>query len=343
MARSHRETTITIRKFIIFHHSSGKSVRSIAKLVNLSHSTVQYVMKRFKEENRIGNKVREGRPAKSIKRDQRFIIGKFVKNPRLDALKVSAEFNEKFSTSISPETVQRVLRASELHGRSARRKFFVSAKNRKLSLSFAKSTLNKPETNWNNVLFADESKFNIFGSDGRILVWRTKKNEELNPKNLDGTVKYGGGCVLLWGCMSASKLGNLVFIDDIMNRALYLNILRDNLKLSAQNLGIETTLYFYQDSDPKHTALNVRLWCPYNCPQNLKTPPQSPDLNPIEHIWRELEVRVRKIDINMKSELKTVMMEKWMNIDAEITKQLVKSIPKRLKAVVDAEGYPTKY
>ncbi|GBN88296.1 hypothetical protein AVEN_29979-1 [Araneus ventricosus] len=125
MARSRKETTISSRKFIIFHHSSGKSVRKIVKLVNLSHSTVQYVIKRFKEENRIENKVRKGRPTKLTERDQRFIIRKFVKIPRLSALKVSAEFNEKFSTSISPETVRRVLRATGLNGHSAGRKFFV--------------------------------------------------------------------------------------------------------------------------------------------------------------------------------------------------------------------------
>ncbi|GBM59472.1 hypothetical protein AVEN_131043-1 [Araneus ventricosus] len=119
--------------------------------------------------------------------------------------------------------------------------------------------------------------------------------------------------------MLASGIGNLVFIDVIMNHALYLNILRDNLKLSAQNLGIGNNFVFHQDNEPKHTALNVRLCCLYNCPQNLKTPPQSPDLNPIEHIWRELEVRVRKYDIKTKGDLKTVMMEEWMNIDAEIT------------------------
>ncbi|GBM71043.1 Transposable element Tc1 transposase [Araneus ventricosus] len=146
--------------------------------------------------------------------------------------------------------------------------------------------LNKPETYWNNFLFADESKFNIFGSDERTMVWR-RKNEELNPKNLVGTVKYDGGGVLVWGCISASGLGNLVFIDSIMNHALYLNILRDNLKSSAQNLGIGNNIVSYQDNDPKHTALNIRLRCFYNSPQNLKTPPQSLDLSPIEHIWRE--------------------------------------------------------
>ncbi|GBN19544.1 Transposable element Tc1 transposase [Araneus ventricosus] len=208
MARSHKETTISIQKLMIFHHNSGKSVWNITKLVDLSHSIVQYVQKHFKEENWIENKVRKGRPAKLAKSDQRFIIGKFVKNPHLSALKVSAEFNEKFSTSISHETVRRVLRTAGLNGRSACRKFFVSAKNRKLRLSFAKSMLNKPEAYWNNVLFVDESKFNIFGSNGRIMVWR-RKNEELNPKNLVGTIKYGGGGVLVCGCMSASGLDNL--------------------------------------------------------------------------------------------------------------------------------------
>ncbi|GBM36193.1 Transposable element Tc1 transposase [Araneus ventricosus] len=174
------------------------------------------------------------------------------------------------------------------------------------------------------------------------MVWR-RKNEELNPKNLVGTVKYGGGGILVCGCMTASGLGNLVFIDGIMNHALYLNILRDNLKLTAQNLGIGNNFVFHQDNDPKHRILNVRLWCLYNFLQILKTPPQSPDLNPIERIWRELGVRVRKHDIKTKSELKTVMTDEWMNIDAEITKKLVKSIPKRLKTVVDAKGYPTKY
>ncbi|GBM49212.1 hypothetical protein AVEN_65742-1 [Araneus ventricosus] len=170
MARCRKETTISIRKLITFHHSSGKSVRNIAKLVHLSHSTVQYMLNRFKEGNRIVNKVRKGRLEKLTERDPRFIIRKFVKNPRLSALKVSTEFNEKFSTPISPETDRRVLREAGLNGRSARRKFFVSAKNRKLMFPFAKSMLNKSKRYWNNVLFADESKYNIFGSDGRIMV-----------------------------------------------------------------------------------------------------------------------------------------------------------------------------
>ena len=89
----------------------------------------------------------------------------------------------------------------------SRGKLFVSAKNRKLRLSFAESMINKPETYWNNVLFADKSKFNIFGSDGRMIV-RGRNNEGLNPKNLVETVKHAGRDVLVWDCMSASGLDN---------------------------------------------------------------------------------------------------------------------------------------
>ena len=198
MGRIRKEITNSFRKLIIFHHSSDKSIQNIAKLVNLSHFTMKYMIKHLKEENWIENKVRKGQPRKLTEHDKIIFIRKFAKNPRLSAVKVSAEFNEKISISISPETVRRVLREAGLHRCSARKKIFDSAKNRKLRLSFAKSIKNKSETHWNDVLFANENKFNIFGSDGRIIVWR-RKHEELHSKNLVGTVKHGVGDVLVWG------------------------------------------------------------------------------------------------------------------------------------------------
>ena len=55
----------SILNLIIFHHSNGKSTQNTTKLVNLFHSTVQHMMKRFKEENQIGNKVKK-RPVKKV-------------------------------------------------------------------------------------------------------------------------------------------------------------------------------------------------------------------------------------------------------------------------------------
>ena len=87
----------------------------------------------------------------------------FLKYPCLNAVKVTAEFNENFSTSISFETVQRVLRSAGLNGHSVYRKF--CEKNRKLRLLFTKSVINLKYT---GIMFYLQTKgnFNIFGSDG---------------------------------------------------------------------------------------------------------------------------------------------------------------------------------
>ena len=59
---------------------------------------------------------------------------------------------------------------------------------RKLRIKFAVNHLKKTESGWNDVIFQDESKFNLYGSDGRVMVLR-KPNTELRPQNLKPAVK----------------------------------------------------------------------------------------------------------------------------------------------------------
>ncbi len=56
---------------------------------------------------------------------------------------------------------------------------------------------------WNHVLWSDETKINLFGSDGVKRVWR-QPGEEYKDKCVLPTVKHGGGSVMVWGCMSAA-------------------------------------------------------------------------------------------------------------------------------------------
>ncbi|GBN88834.1 Transposable element Tcb1 transposase [Araneus ventricosus] len=131
-----------------------------------------------------------------------------------------------------------------------------------------------------------------------------------------------------------------------MDQYKYINILKENLKISTQKLGIQNTFKLYQDNDPKHTVLNVRLGLLYNCRKVNKTPPYSPDLNPIENVWHELEKRTRNHDISSKEQLKAVLTDEWNKIEHSYThtqKKIVESMPKRIKSVISAKGYPTKY
>ncbi|GBN83637.1 Transposable element Tcb1 transposase [Araneus ventricosus] len=137
---------------------------------------------------------------------------------------------------------------------------------------------------WENVIFVNESKYNIFGSDDQQKVWHTP-NTALHIKNLRPIVKCGGGNQLVWGCMASSGGGNLYFINGTMNKYVYFDILERNLKQSASNFGISRHFNLSQDNDPKHTADICKLWVLYYCPRVIKTPAQSPGLNPIEHMW----------------------------------------------------------
>ena len=125
--------------------------------------------------------------------------------------------------------------------------------------------------------FSVESKFNVFGSDGRQMVWK-KANEQMKTKNVRPTVKLSGGSVMIWGCISASGVGELVFIEDIMKKEDYPCILQQNFVKIAEKLGIEREFMFYQDNDPKHNSHIVQEYLLYKCPKLVHPPPQSPDL-----------------------------------------------------------------
>ncbi|GFX31428.1 transposable element Tcb2 transposase [Trichonephila clavipes] len=206
----------------------------------------------------------------------------------------------------------------------------------KKRLSFAKEHISKPESFWNTVIFSDESKFNLYRSDGQYKVWR-QVGKELDPKNTIKTVKYGGESVLVWGCMSAGGVGELVFIGGIMDKMVYLEILKNNLQKSAVNVGLGSNFIFQQANDPKHTVKIVKLYVLYHCKKELHTPPQSPDLNVIENLWPQLEKSVHEHTITSKEVLKNVLKEEWTQITVETTKKIVKSMPKRLQAVIKAK------
>jgi transposase len=287
------------------------------------------------------NKQRSGRPRALTEHDERFIVREIKKNPRISAPKLASEL-ERRGTKVCANTIRNTCKKYGYHGRVARKKFWVSNVNRQKRLDFAKKHRFKKEDFWNQVIFSDESKYNIFGSDGRRMVWR-KKNTEMQPQNLVPTVKHGGGSVMVWGCMSAAGVGKLHIIEGIMDHKMYIRILKDNLSASAEKLGLQGTYIFQQDNDPKHTAQNTKLWLLYNTPEQLKTPPQSPDMNPIEHLRKVLDDAIRKRHISNKNELKQALKEEWDKIPPSVTANLVSSMPRRLQAVIDAKGNPTKY
>ena len=96
-------------------------------------------------------------------------------------------------------------------------------------------------------------------------------------------------------------------------------------------------------NDPKHRAHIVTKWLDEKEVERLKWPSFSPDLNPIEHIWNEVERRMRKEKAQNEFELKQALLKVWYTIGNDVTKKLVDSVPSRLYEVIRMNGYPTRY
>ena len=78
------------------------------------------------------------------------------------------------------------------------------------------------------MIWSDESKFNVFGSDGRQYCWR-RQGDQLRDHHIRPTVKHGGGCIMVWGRMTWHGVGNLCRIDGALGAGLYQDILGKKL------------------------------------------------------------------------------------------------------------------
>ncbi len=77
---------------------------------------------------------------------------------------------------------------------------------KKAHKQFAEDKQTKDMDYWNHVLWSDETKINLFGSDGVKHVWWQLGKEYKDKCILP--VKHGGMSVMFWGCMSAMALGS---------------------------------------------------------------------------------------------------------------------------------------
>ncbi len=113
-------------------------------------------------------------------------------------------------------------------------------------LAFAEDKQTKDVDYWNHVLWSDETKINLFGSDGIKRVWR-QPGDEYKDECVFPTVKHGGGSVMVWGCTSSASTGELQFIEGTMNANIYCDILKQSMIPSLRRLGLRAALQHDND------------------------------------------------------------------------------------------------
>ncbi len=144
-----------------------------------------------------------------------------------------------------------------------------------------------------------------------------------------------------------AHFGPLVPIEHCLNATVYLSIVADDVHPFMTTVYPSSDEYFQQDNAPCHKAQIISDWFLEHDNEFtfLKWPPQSPDLNPTEHLWDVVERENRIMDvqpINLQ-QLRDAIMSIWTKISEECFQHLVESMTRIIKAVLKAKGGPTRY
>ena len=150
------------------------------------------------------------------------------------------------------------------------------------------------------------------------------------------------------GCFTWESLGPLVRAEGTINSnsQKYIDILNTHLIPFMEGLEEEIVEYeFQQDNATVHKSKLTTKFFDDSDINLMKWPGQSPDLNPIEHLWDELERQIRKRDPPPASEREiSCNSSKRMRKNSDtVFQKLILSMNSRVKAVQRAKGYATKY
>ena len=199
---------------------------------------------------------------------------------------------------------------------------------------------------WKHIIWSDETKINRLESNGRKWAWKKRGDNILADHHVQGTMKFGGGNLMMWACMTAQGIGYTCRIYHRMDAEVYMDILDNYLLPTMEYYGLQAdSIIFQQDNDSKHTSKAASKWFENNGIEVLEWPPQSPDLNPIENLFEYLKQKLSSYETEPNG-----MLELWERVEKELDKitpeicmKFIETMPKRIVAVLKARGGYTKF
>jgi len=197
---------------------------------------------------------------------------------------------------------------------------------------------------WASVFFTDESSFLVRSSAGGR-VWR-QTGERFAPSCLRPIFKSGRQSVMVWAGFSSRARTPLLRVEGSMNASKYAEVLTDHVVHQiCADYGTPDAAWLQEDLAPCHAAKASKEVKQQLGFRVLPWVGQSPDLNPIENDWAELErrLRARPTAPKNKDELFAALSEEWEAIPAFFFRRLVESMPLRVRDVIAVGGASTKY
>lgn len=156
---------------------------------------------------------------------------------------LTEEFNTARRKKFGQSTIRKCLLNWGLRGRVAAKKPLLRKQNLAKRMAFAKDHVNWTNEQWGQVLFSDESKFEIYGNKRRLFI-RRFEGERYKKYCWQPTVKHGGGSIMVWGAISRKEALPLKKIEVKMD--MKVNLCQTRSSLPPKRLIYFTNFCYYQ-------------------------------------------------------------------------------------------------
>ena len=327
-----------IKQSIISLYKCGKTQREIKETLHVGSDTVSTTIKEFNDNGFI---LKEDPPKKGppFKRTNptflTFLMASTLANRKASAEEIAQKWNSENQNifHISPTSVLRAKHDNQYSFKPPKIYQELSEQQIQKRKIFAISMLSA-NPNFDLFIFSDESRICL--KPDNSFIWY--KRGEMTDDVFNQYSKQELG-VMVWAAIGIGYKSKLIFCNSNIDGYEYRRILRSSDMIKELNtLHGEGQWIFQQDGAPPHKCRMTQKFLLKHMNVVDNWPANSPDLNPIEHLWSILKRRIHKDSPQTMEEFKKKVLEEWENIPQNIIDNLVRSFKKRLLIAVEKEG-----
>ena len=207
--------------------------------------------------------------------------------------------------------------------------------NKKKRLRWCREQLRAKEQ-FKDVIFTDESTVQL--EHHSRLCFRKQRQPRILKQRAKHPVK-----VHVWGGISSKGATKIIMFTGILN-AERLQLIFEAGLLPFIREKFPGGHRLQQDNDPKHCSAHIESFFEENGINWWATPPESPDLNPIENVWGSLKQYLRNIHKPKNlDDLKTGIERFWATMSPEVCSRYIGHLQKVMPKVVEKQGGPSGY
>ncbi|GFW33698.1 transposable element Tcb1 transposase [Trichonephila clavipes] len=255
------------RGLIIGMKTAGWSTLRVAGQVDRSECAVRNCWEQWTREGTHARKTGSEATRKTTRREDRRIVRQALVDPTVTRSTIRADVG----VEIIPQTISRHLAEANLKSKCPFRALPLTPKHRQLRLQWCQARSMWNVTDWQKVVFSDESRFVLGTDDNRVRVWRLPGERTTPPTVLRHTARTAG-VMVCWAIAYDSRSILIVMRGTLTGQRFVDDILRPHVG-SFLN-GVPGAI-FQQDNARPHTAKVAQDFLRHF--QTLPWPARSPD------------------------------------------------------------------